>query len=79
NLGVGYIPEVPLVVINVMRGGPSPGLPTRVSQGDVLQARNPPHGDVKSITLVPGNLKECYTEVVRAFDLADRFMQPVFV
>lgn len=79
NLGLGYITEVPLVVINVMRGGPSTGLPTRVAQGDLLQARNPTHGDVKSITLVPGNLKECYTEVVRAFNLADRFMQPVFV
>lgn len=79
NLGLGYIAEVPLVVINVMRGGPSTGLPTRVSQGDVLQAKNPTHGDVKSITLVPGNLQECYTEVVRAFNLADRFMQPVFV
>ncbi|MDD3009266.1 MAG: 2-oxoglutarate synthase subunit alpha [Arcobacter sp.] len=79
NLGVGYISEVPLVVVNVMRGGPSTGLPTRVAQGDLLQAKNPTHGDVKSITLVPGNLDECYTEVVRAFNLADRFMQPVFV
>ena len=79
NLGVGYISEVPLVVINVMRGGPSTGLPTRVAQGDLLQAKNPTHGDVKSITLVPGNLSECYTEVARAFNLADRFMQPVFV
>ncbi len=79
NLGLGYIAEVPLVVINVMRGGPSTGLPTRVSQGDILQAKNPTHGDVKSITLCPGNLNECYTEVVRAFNLADRFMQPVFV
>lgn len=79
NLGVGYISEVPLVVINVMRGGPSTGLPTRVAQGDLLQAKNPTHGDVKSITLVPGNLNECYTETVRAFNLADRFMQPVFV
>lgn len=79
NLGVGYISEVPLVVINVMRGGPSTGLPTRVAQGDLLQAKNPTHGDVKSITLVPGNLNECYTEVARAFNLADRFMQPVFV
>lgn len=79
NLGVGYIAEVPIVVINVMRGGPSTGLPTRVSQGDILQAKNPTHGDVKSITLCPGNLKECYTETVRAFNLADRFMQPVFV
>ena len=79
NLGLGYIAEVPLVVVNVMRGGPSTGLPTRVSQGDILQAKNPTHGDVKSITLMPGNLEECYTEVVRAFNLADRFMQPVFV
>jgi len=79
NLGLGYIAEVPLVVINVMRGGPSTGLPTRVAQGDILQAKNPTHGDVKSITLVPGNLAECYTEVTRAFNLADRFMQPIFV
>ncbi|UTJ05633.1 2-oxoglutarate synthase subunit alpha [Arcobacter roscoffensis] len=79
NLGVGYISEVPLVVVNVMRGGPSTGLPTRVAQGDLLQAKNPTHGDVKSITLCPGNLTECYTETVRAFNLADRFMQPVFI
>ncbi|RBQ29351.1 2-oxoglutarate synthase subunit alpha [Aliarcobacter vitoriensis] len=79
NLGLGYIAEVPLVVVNVMRGGPSTGLPTRVAQGDILQAKNPTHGDVKSITLVPGNLSECYTEIARAFNLADRFMQPVFV
>ena len=79
NMGLGYIAEVPLVVINVMRGGPSTGLPTRVAQGDILQAKNPTHGDVKSITLMPGNLVECYTEVVRAFNLADRFMQPIFV
>ncbi len=79
NLGLGYIAEVPLVVVNVMRGGPSTGLPTRVAQGDILQAKNPTHGDVKSITIMHGSLSECYTEVVRAFNLADRFMQPVFV
>jgi len=79
NLGLGQIAEVPLVVVNVMRGGPSTGLPTRVSQGDVAQAKNPSHGDYKSITLCAGNLAECYTETVRAFNLADRFMQPVFV
>jgi 2-oxoglutarate ferredoxin oxidoreductase subunit alpha len=62
-----------------MRGGPSTGLPTRVSQGDVRQSRNPSHGDYRSITLCAGNLAECYTEVVRAFNLADRFMQPVIV
>jgi len=79
NLGLAQMTETPLVVVNVMRGGPSTGLPTRVSQGDVAQAKNPSHGDYKSITLCAGNLAECYTETVRAFNLADRFMQPVFV
>jgi len=79
NLGLAQMAEVPLVVVNVMRGGPSTGLPTRVAQGDVAQAKNPSHGDYKSITLCAGNLAECYTETVRAFNLADRFMQPVFV
>ena len=79
NLGLAQMAEVPMVLVNVMRGGPSTGLPTRVSQGDILQSKNPSHGDYKSITLCAGNLAECYTEVVRAFNLADRFMQPVIV
>jgi 2-oxoglutarate ferredoxin oxidoreductase subunit alpha len=79
NLGLTQMAEVPLVLVNVMRGGPSTGLPTRVSQGDIRQARNPSHGDYRSITLCAGNLSECYTETVRAFNLADRFMQPVIV
>ncbi len=79
NLGLAQMAEVPLVVVDVMRGGPSTGLPTRVSQGDVAQAKNPSHGDYKSITVCAGNLEECYTETVRAFNLADRFMQPVIV
>jgi len=79
NIGLAYISEVPLVIVNVMRGGPSTGLPTRVAQGDILQAKSPTHGDYNSITLCAGSLAECYTETVRAFNLADRFMQPVFV
>jgi 2-oxoglutarate ferredoxin oxidoreductase subunit alpha len=79
NLGLAQMAEVPLVCIDVMRGGPSTGLPTRVSQGDIKQASNPSHGDYRSITLCAGNLAECYTETVRAFNLADRFMQPVIV
>ena len=79
NLGLAQMAEVPLVCVNVMRGGPSTGLPTRVSQGDILQSKNPSHGDYKSITLCAGSLAECYTEVVRAFNIADRFMQPVIV
>ncbi len=79
NIGLAFISEVPIVIINVMRGGPSTGLPTRVAQGDVNQAKTPTHGDFKSITLCAGTLSECYTETVRAFNLADRFMTPVFV
>jgi len=79
QLGLAQMAEVPLVCVNVMRGGPSTGLPTRVSQGDILQSKNPSHGDYKSITFCAGSLAECYTEVVRAFNVADRFMQPVIV
>jgi len=79
NLGLAQMAEVPIVCVDVMRGGPSTGLPTRVAQGDVSQAKHPSHGDFKSITVCPGNLAECYTQTVRAFNLADRFMQPVFV
>ncbi|RXK01238.1 2-oxoglutarate synthase subunit alpha [Arcobacter sp. CECT 8986] len=79
NIGLGYIAEVPIVIVNVMRGGPSTGLPTRVQQGDVLQAKSPTHGDFNSITLTASTLEECYTQTIRAFNLADRFMQPVFL
>jgi 2-oxoglutarate/2-oxoacid ferredoxin oxidoreductase subunit alpha len=79
NIGLAYISEVPLVIVNVMRGGPSTGLPTRVAQGDILQAKSPTHGDYNSITLCPGTLEECYTQTIRAFNLANRFMQPVFL
>ena len=71
--------EVPLVIVNVMRGGPSTGLPTRVAQGDIAQAANPTHGDYQSIALCPGSLEEAYTETVRAFNLAEKFMTPVFL
>lgn len=79
QIGLGFIAEIPLVIVNVMRGGPSTGLPTRVAQGDILQAKVPSHGDYKSIALVPGSLDEIYTETVRAFNLANRFSTPVFL
>jgi 2-oxoglutarate ferredoxin oxidoreductase subunit alpha len=79
QIGLGFMAEVPLVITDVMRGGPSTGLPTRPAQGDILQIKAPTHGDFVSIALCPGNLDECYTEVVRAFNLAERFMTPVFV
>ena len=79
QIGLGYIAEIPLVIVNVMRGGPSTGLPTRVAQGDILQAKNPTHGDVCSIAIAPGSLSEIYDETIRAFNLSQRFMQPVFL
>lgn len=79
QIGYAYMAEIPLVIVDVMRGGPSTGLPTRTSQGDILFARNPTPGDVRSIALIPGTTKECYSETVRAFNLAERFMQPVIL
>ncbi len=79
QIGLAFMGEVPLVITNVMRGGPSTGLPTRPAQQDILQAQAPTHGDYQSITLCAGSLDECYSETVRAFNLAERFMTPVFV
>lgn len=79
QIGLGFIAEIPLVIINVMRGGPSTGLPTRVSQADIGQAQYPTHGDYASITLCAGSLTECYTQTVRAFNLAETYMTPVFM
>ncbi|CUU72288.1 2-oxoglutarate synthase subunit alpha [Campylobacter hyointestinalis] len=79
QIGLGFIAEIPLVIVNVMRGGPSTGLPTRVAQGDILQAKTPSHGDYCSIAVAPGSLDEIYTETVRAFNLANRFSTPVFL
>ncbi len=79
QIGLGFIAEIPLVIINVMRGGPSTGLPTRVSQADIGQAQYPTHGDYASITLCAGSLTECYTQTVRGFNLAETYMTPVFV
>lgn len=79
QIGLAFISEVPIVVVDVMRGGPSTGLPTRVAQGDVLQVKNPTHGDFCSITLAPGNLEEIYAQTIKAFNLAERFMTPVFL
>ncbi|MDR2152949.1 MAG: 2-oxoglutarate synthase subunit alpha [Helicobacteraceae bacterium] len=79
SFGLAFMYETPLVCVDVMRGGPSTGLPTRVAQGDVSFARNPTFGDVRFIALCPGTLAEAYTETIRAFNLAERFMTPVIV
>jgi 2-oxoglutarate ferredoxin oxidoreductase subunit alpha len=77
--GLGYFAEIPGVIWDIMRMGPSTGLPTRVSQGDVLKTYFLGHGDTKNICLLPSNMKECFEFGWRAFDLADRLQTPVFV
>ncbi len=79
GLGFACMAEVPLVVVNVMRGGPSTGLPTRISQADIMQARWGTHGDHPVVALCPGSIDECYTETVRAFNIAEELRTPVYV
>ncbi len=79
QIGYAFIAEIPLVIVNVMRGGPSTGLPTRVAQGDLWQAKAPTHGDFASIALAPASLEEAYSETIRAFNLAESLMTPVFL
>ena len=78
-VGFAYYTEIPAVIWDVQRMGPSTGLPTRVSQGDLLKAYLLGHGDTKHIVLLPGSVKECFEFGHTAFDLAERFQTPVFV
>jgi 2-oxoglutarate ferredoxin oxidoreductase subunit alpha len=79
NLGYAYMAEVPCVVIDVQRGGPSTGLPTKVSQGDSMQAKWGTHGDYHPIVLAPSSVKECFDLTVRAFNLSEQYRNPVLV
>lgn len=79
NIGYAYMTETPCVIINVQRGGPSTGLPTKISQSDTMQARWGTHGDYTSITVAPSSVRGCFEETVRAFNLAERFRTPVTV
>ena len=78
-LGYAYIAEIPIVVANVQRGGPSTGLPTKVSQADVMQAKWGCNGDHATIAYAPCSVQECYTSTIRAFNMAERFRQPVII
>lgn len=79
NLGFACVAEVPCVVVNVMRGGPSTGLPTSVSQGDVMQARWGTHGDHPIIVLAVSSTKDCFDITVKAFNLAEKYRTPVII
>jgi 2-oxoglutarate ferredoxin oxidoreductase subunit alpha len=77
NLGFAVIAEVPCVVVNVQRCGPSTGIPTATAQGDIMQARWGTHGDHPMIALCPASVQESYTLTIRAFNLSERFRTPV--
>src|SRR5687768_1530476 len=77
--GLSYYAEVPGVVFDIQRVGPSTGLPTRTAQGDILTVATLSHGDTKHIMLLPASIEECYTMSMDAFDLAERFQTLVFV
>src|SRR5215831_9194347 len=77
--GLAYYVEVPAVIWDIQRVGPSTGLPTRTSQGDILSTAVLSHGDTKHILLLPNSMLECFTMAQEAFDLAEHFQTPVFV
>jgi 2-oxoglutarate ferredoxin oxidoreductase subunit alpha len=78
-IGFAEMAQIPCVIVDVMRGGPSTGLPTEPSQGDVMQARWGTHGEHSVIALVPSSVYECYTLTIEAFNLAEQYRTPVIV
>ncbi|MGI9384254.1 MAG: 2-oxoacid:acceptor oxidoreductase subunit alpha [Methyloligellaceae bacterium] len=78
-LGLAYFAEVPVVLFDVQRGGPSTGMPTRTQQSDVLTCAYASHGDTRHVLLFPGDPKECFELSAQAFDLAERLQTPVIV
>ena len=78
-IGLAYFAEIPLTVINVQRGGPSTGMPTRTQQADLLATAYASHGDTKHVMLLPQDPTECFEFAAAALDLADRLQTPVFL
>ena len=77
NIGFAIMAEIPCVIVNVQRGGPSTGLPTSPAQGDVMQARWGTHGDHPMIALTPNSVQETYEYAIKAFNLAEKYRTPV--
>jgi 2-oxoglutarate ferredoxin oxidoreductase subunit alpha len=78
-VGLGYYAEIPGVIFDIQRVGPSTGLPTRTMQGDILSCAFLSHGDTKHIMLLPSSVEECFTMAMEAFELTEKFQTPVFV
>jgi 2-oxoglutarate/2-oxoacid ferredoxin oxidoreductase subunit alpha len=79
GLGLAWMAEIPLVVVNVQRGGPATGLPTKTEQSDLFGSMYPAHGDVKLPLIAPGTVEECFYAAVHAFNWAERYQGPVVV
>ncbi len=79
TIGLAYFAEIPAVIFDVQRAGPSTGMPTRTQQADILSAAYASHGDTRHVLLLPEDPHECFTFAALAFDLADRLQTPVFV
>ncbi len=79
NIGLAYITEAPVVLVNVQRAGPSTGIPTLVGQGDMMQAKWGSHGDLETIAYSPSSVQEFFEFTIQAFNAAERFRTPVFV
>lgn len=79
NLGYATIAEIPCVIVNVQRGGPSTGLPTSPAQGEVMQAKWGTHGDHPIIALTPNSVQEAYEYTIKAFNLAEKYRTPVIM
>ena len=79
GLGLAHMMEVPLVIVNVQRVGPSTGMPTLPAQGDIIQARHGSHGDYNPMVLYPGSVKECFFYVIEAFNASEESLSPVIL
>lgn len=79
NIGYAVMTETPIVIINMQRGSPSTGQPTRSAQADMMQTKWGSHGDYETITLAPSSVQECFDFTVKAFNLAEKYRCPVFV
>ena len=79
NIGLAYMMEAPVVIVDVMRGGPSTGMPTLTSQGDINQVRWGSHGDYDVIAYCPSTVQECFDLTIKAFNAAEKYRVPVFI
>jgi 2-oxoglutarate ferredoxin oxidoreductase subunit alpha len=78
-IGLAYFAEIPVTIVNVQRGGPSTGMPTRTQQSDILACAYASHGDTKHVLLFPQDPCECFEHAAKALDLADRLQTPIFL